>query len=103
VFKHRLVNRHKKKEEKEAGSRDWSDRWQNDLVGRRYRELRNVMIDKRNGKRKYDCVGEHYHAVMAVEGNHGWSDQQITDAIDKIEADRKREWGGESLFGVVLA
>ena len=35
----------------------------------------------------------HYHALMAIEGDHNWSDQQIAQAISEIERNRlKRHW-----------
>ena len=88
VFKHQLVNQHKNKEENEAGSQHRSDKWQKDLVDRRHRALQT-------SRGKPDRFGEHYHAVMAIKGSHGWSDQEIADTIIEIEADRTREWRGE--------
>jgi hypothetical protein len=84
VFKHQLVNRHKKKQELEKGSKDLSDQRQKQLVEKRYQTLQT-------SRGKYDCIGEHWHAVMAVDGNHRWSDQKIADAIIEIEKKRKRE------------
>jgi hypothetical protein len=88
VFKHQFINQYKKREEKETGSRDQSDRQQKDLADRQYQALRT-------STGKQGRFGEHYHAVMAVEGNHGWSDQEVADAIYEIEADRTKEWRGE--------
>jgi hypothetical protein len=62
-------------------------------VDRRYQALRT-------STGKQDRVGEHYHAVMAVEGNHGWSDQEIADTINEIEAARPKEWRGEKAVHV---
>lgn len=93
VFKHWMVNRHKKKQELERGSRNWSDRQQQQLVDERHQALKTI-------RGRHDRVGEHWHAVMAVEGKHGWTDQQIADAINAIEADRKREWRGEKAINV---
>jgi hypothetical protein len=36
---------------------------------------------------------QHYHALMAVEGDHNWSDREIAEAIGEIECNRaKRHW-----------
>jgi hypothetical protein len=36
---------------------------------------------------------QHYHALMAIEGDHNWSDQQIAKVIGEIECNRsKRHW-----------
>jgi hypothetical protein len=35
----------------------------------------------------------HYHALMAIEGDHNWSDEQIAKAITEIDCDRsKKHW-----------
>jgi hypothetical protein len=33
---------------------------------------------------------QHFHAVMAIEGDHGWSDEQVAKEITAIELKRKR-------------
>ena len=39
------------------------------------------------------CFNQHYHALMAIEGAHDWSDQRIATAIIEIERHRsKRPW-----------
>jgi hypothetical protein len=39
------------------------------------------------------CFNQHYHALMAIEGEHDWSDQQIAQAIIEIDSNRsKRRW-----------
>ena len=36
---------------------------------------------------------QHYHALMAIEGDHDWSDEQIAKAINEIDRNRsKRHW-----------
>jgi hypothetical protein len=36
---------------------------------------------------------QHYHALMAIEGDHNWSDEQIAKAINEIDRNRsKRHW-----------
>jgi hypothetical protein len=36
---------------------------------------------------------QHYHALMAIEGGHNWSDGQIARAITEIDCDRsKKNW-----------
>ena len=45
-------------------------------------------------------VGVHWHALMAVRGNHGWSDEQITDAINEIERNSKIRRGAEMVADV---
>jgi hypothetical protein len=36
---------------------------------------------------------EHYHALMAIEGDHNWSDEQIAQAINEIDRNRsKKHW-----------
>jgi hypothetical protein len=36
---------------------------------------------------------QHFHALMAIEGDHNWSDQKIAEAIRKIDRNRsKRHW-----------
>jgi hypothetical protein len=36
---------------------------------------------------------EHYHALMAIEGDRNWSDEQIAKAIAEIDRNRsKRHW-----------
>ena len=94
VFKHQWVNWHKKKQELGKGSKDWSEKRQKQLVDKRYRALQT-------SRSKYDQVGEHWHAVMAVRGIHGWSDQEITDAINEIEKNRKREYRWEKAIDAV--
>jgi hypothetical protein len=34
---------------------------------------------------------QHYHALMAIEGDHNWSDEQIAEAIRKIDWKRSKE------------
>jgi hypothetical protein len=34
---------------------------------------------------------QHYHALMAIEGDHNWSDEQIAEAIRKIDCERSKE------------
>jgi hypothetical protein len=34
------------------------------------------------------CFNQHYHALMAIEGDHNWSDQRIATVISGIECDR---------------
>jgi hypothetical protein len=35
----------------------------------------------------------HFHALMAIEGDHNWSDEQIAKAITEIDRNRsKRHW-----------
>lgn len=84
VFKHQLVNPHKKKDDLETGSRNWSDLEQKALVTKHYQDLKW-------GKSKKVSKGEHWHAVMAVNGSHGWSDEQIANAIKEIEKERTKE------------
>ena len=39
------------------------------------------------------CFNQHYHALMAIEGDHNWSDQRIATVISEIECNRsKRPW-----------
>ena len=39
------------------------------------------------------CFNQHYHALMAIGGDHNWSDHQIAEAIREIECNRsKRYW-----------
>jgi hypothetical protein len=84
VFKHQFFDQHKKKDEKETGSRNWSVWKQKRFEQERYDELKW-------NKSKKVSRGEHFHALMAVKGNHGRSDQEIADAITEIENNRKRE------------
>ena len=36
---------------------------------------------------------QHHHALMAIEGDHDWSDEQIAKAITEIDRNRsKRHW-----------
>ena len=36
---------------------------------------------------------QHYHALMAIEGDHDWPDEQIAKAINEIDRNRlKRHW-----------
>jgi hypothetical protein len=84
AFKHQLINLRKKKQELKQGTKDWSDKRQKRLVEKRYQALQTS-----NGKSEH--FGEHWHAVMAVRGNHGWSDQEIAHAIIEIEQDRIKE------------
>jgi hypothetical protein len=36
---------------------------------------------------------QHFHALMAIEGEHNWSDQRIAKAIREIDSNRsKRHW-----------
>ena len=36
---------------------------------------------------------QHYHALMAIEGDHNWSDERIAQAIMEIDRNRsKRHW-----------
>jgi hypothetical protein len=36
---------------------------------------------------------QHHHALMAIEGDHNWSDEQIAKAINEIDRNRsKRHW-----------
>jgi hypothetical protein len=36
---------------------------------------------------------QHYHVLMAVRGDHNWSDEQIAEAICEIDCNRsKRRW-----------
>jgi hypothetical protein len=36
---------------------------------------------------------QHHHALMAIEGDHNWSDEQIAQAIDEIDRNRsKKRW-----------
>jgi hypothetical protein len=36
---------------------------------------------------------QHYHALMAIEGDHDWSDERIAKAINEIDRNRsKRHW-----------
>jgi hypothetical protein len=34
---------------------------------------------------------QHHHALMAIEGDHNWSDEQIAEAIRKIDWKRSKE------------
>jgi hypothetical protein len=39
------------------------------------------------------CFNQHHHALMAIEGDHNWSDHQIAETISEIECNRsKRPW-----------
>jgi hypothetical protein len=41
----------------------------------------------------HEGFNQHYHALMAIEGDHNWSDQQIAETISEIECNRsKRHW-----------
>jgi hypothetical protein len=74
------------KEEKETGSRDWCEWDQQGLVKTHYQEVKSA---------KYHNLSshEHYHGLMHVTGNHGWSDRKIAAAITEIERARnKRHW-----------
>jgi hypothetical protein len=45
----------------------------------------------RQGSRKR--FNQHFHVLMAIEGDHGWSDQKIAEAIYAIDRKRsKRHW-----------
>jgi len=89
VFKHQFVNRHKKKQQLTRGSRDWTEQEQRQLVEKEYQSLRYDAF--RSNRADPDSFGVHWHAVMAVRGNHGWSDDRIANAILEIERNRKRE------------
>jgi hypothetical protein len=93
VFKHWLSNRNKKNWQLEKGSRHWQDDRQKTLVDRRCESLRAC-------KGRHDGVSEHWHALMAVEGQHGWSDKMIADAINEIEGNRKLEHDWEKAIHV---
>jgi hypothetical protein len=45
-------------------------------------------------------VGVHWHALMAIKGKHGWSNQQITDAINEIERNSKMRLPSEKTLYV---
>ena len=39
------------------------------------------------------CFNQHFHALMAIDGDHNWSDRRIAEAIREIESNRsKRPW-----------
>ena len=38
---------------------------------------------------------QHYHALMAIEGDHNWSDEQIAQAIIEIDAEPVKKTLGE--------
>ena len=38
---------------------------------------------------------QHYHALMAIEGDHNWSDEQIAKAINEIESKQIKKTLGE--------
>jgi hypothetical protein len=41
----------------------------------------------------YKTDNQHFHALMAIEGDHSWSDQKIANAINEIECNReKKRW-----------
>jgi hypothetical protein len=90
AFKHRSINWHKKKQHLTTGSRDWTEQQQRELVETHYQSVRyDALRNARSSNR--DRFGEHWHAVMAVKGNHGWSDHKIADAVNEIEKSRTRE------------
>jgi hypothetical protein len=44
----------------------------------------------------HEGFNQHFHALMAIEGDHEWSDQQIAEAICEIDRKRsKRHWEKE--------
>jgi hypothetical protein len=87
VFKHSEANsKHRKKQDRETGSRDWSETLQQQLVEKHHQALRSAKGNKISSH-------EHYHALMYVRGNHGWSDRKLADTITEIERTRaKRDW-----------
>ena len=50
----------------------------------------NFLIFKQGSRARFN---QHYHALMAIEGDHNWSDRRIATVISEIECNRsKRPW-----------
>ena len=63
------------------------------MFGNNFRRKRAKIrfLTFRQGSRA--SFNQHYHALMAIEGDHNWSDQQIAEAIREIDRNRsKRHW-----------
>ena len=57
----------------------------------RRKNVASTFLRFRQGSRL--CFNQHFHALMAIDGDHSWSDQQIAEAISVIESNRsKRPW-----------
>src|SRR6516225_740644 len=39
------------------------------------------------------CFNQHFHALMAIEGDHNWSDRRIAEAIREIERTDRKDLG----------
>ena len=70
------------------------------LIKRRSKEQRKRSSPSAEPARSMELVGEHWHALMAIKGNHGWSAQQIADAINEIERNSKMRMRSEKAIHV---
>jgi hypothetical protein len=62
------------------------------MFGNNFRKRAKIkFLPFRQGSR--EGFNQHFHALMAIEGDHDWSDQQIAEAICEIDRKRsKRHW-----------
>ena len=62
------------------------------MFGNNFRKRAKIifLIFKQGSRATSD---QHYHALMAIEGDHNWSDEQIAKATVEIDRNRsKRRW-----------
>jgi hypothetical protein len=59
------------------------------MFGKKGAEIKFMVFEQ--GSRA--TFNQHYHALMAIEGDHNWSDEQIAKATNEIDRNRsKRHW-----------
>ena len=63
------------------------------MFGNNFRRKSAEIIFLRFKQGSREGFNQHFHALMAIEGDHDWSDQQIAEAICEIDRKRsKRHW-----------
>src|SRR5262249_9970505 len=63
------------------------------MFGNNFRRQNATIIFLRFRQGSRQCFNQHFHALMAIDGDHSWSDQQIAEAINESDSNRsKRTW-----------